>query len=315
MLVEITKLVAPFVPFLAESLWKHLVINGFNQAGQLRVPESVHLCDYPSAIQERLDQPLSQSMNVLREIASLGRAARAEAKLKVRQPLQRVEVILAEPSQTAWLQSHAKLLQEELNVREIEYTSDAREYVTYQVTPNFKRLGPKLGPLLPKVKQALSQADGSSLLNQIQSAGKITLTIDGAPVVLDNEDVQVRLQAKSGWAAAQGKGCVVVLNTEVTPELEREGWAKDLIRMIQNQRKTVGCRFTDRIAVRIGTDSKDLEKAIEENRETIMSETLAVELSVKQRDLPNATFIEIGTFEVQLVVENQTNDAVKQGGK
>ena len=281
-LLEVTKLVAPFVPFLAETLWQQLAVFGFGESsGNAKVnnwvPESVHLCDYPLADERRIDAKLSQNMNLLREIASLGRAARAEAKLKVRQPLKCIEVILADNEPRSWLQSHENLLREELNVGRIEYASDARQYVEYQVTPNFKRLGPKLGSRLPKVKQLLAGADGGDMLTQMQTTGQIVLSIDGDLVSLDQEDIQVRLQAKPGWAAAQGKGCVVVLNTEVTPKLEREGWARDLIRAIQSQRKELGFRFTDRIHVRLATDSVDMRRAVEENRDTVMTETLTTD--------------------------------------
>ncbi len=301
-LLEVTKLVAPFVPFVAERLWQDLAVSVFGAS----VPESVHLCDFPASRPDVQDQDLSVSMNLLRDIASLGRAARAEAKLKVRQPLQKVEVILVDQSRQKWLQSHDRLLREELNVREIEYTSNAQEYVTYQVTPNFKKLGPRLGPLLPKVKQVLTKADGGELLSQVQANGYVELVIDGQSVKLDGEDVQVRLQAKPGWAAAQGKGCVVVLNTEVTPELERDGWAKDLIRMIQNMRKESGCRFTERVQVGVVTASNDVRQAIEENRETIMSETLSSELGFDKRDGGAVTEGEIGPSQVTVYLKRES---------
>jgi isoleucyl-tRNA synthetase len=289
-LLDFTKLIAPFVPFMAETLWRELASTGFGTA----VPESVHLCDYPLPEPELLDPDLSRYMNLLREIASLGRAARADAKLKVRQPLEGVKVILSDASPLPWLESHARLLQEELNVRRIDYAQDAKEYVTYQVTPNFKRLGPRLGPLLPKVKQWLTKADGAQLLDQLQESGKIATVLDGQEVVLDGEDLQVRLQAKPGWAAAQGRGCVVVLDTRVTPELEREGWANDLIRLIQNQRKESGCRFTERIDLEILVDQSELQRAVEENRETIMRETLVRSLELKL-DGGNLNALELGT--------------------
>ena len=269
-LLEITKLVAPFVPFLAETLWQKLTAP---VAG--RVLQSVHLCDYPTANEARIDHALSIRMRLLREIASLGRAARAEAKLKVRQPLQKVEVVLADDSHTQWLQMHDALVREELNVKTVDYTTDARQYVQYNVQPNFKRLGPRVGRLMPQVKKALTGADGGQLLSQLQSAGKIVLAVDGQSIELDDQDIEVRLQAREGWTAAQGATCVVVLSTEVTEELKREGIVKDVIRLIQNRRKEMACNFTDRVDVGIVTGSEEIRQAIAEHRQLIAGETLA----------------------------------------
>jgi isoleucyl-tRNA synthetase len=146
------------------------------------------------------------------------------------------------------------------------------------VQPNFKRLGPRLGRLLPAAKRALAEADGGRLLAQLRHAGKVSLAIEGQTVELDPDDIQVRLQARPGWAAAQGPSCVVVLSTELTPELVREGLARDLVRLIQDRRKELNCEYTDRIEVGIETASADLTKAVDENAEYIKEETLAAAL-------------------------------------
>jgi isoleucyl-tRNA synthetase len=264
--------------------------------------ESVHLCDYPVPDARAVDESLSQQMRLLREIASLGRSARMEAKLKVRQPLQKVEVILAEPEYQPWLEAHDGLLRDELNVKGIEYTKDATKYITYLVQPNFKRLGPRVGKLMPAVKQAVAQANGASLLAELNTAGKVTLPVSGETIQLDNEDIQVRLQAKPGWAAAQGRQCVVVLSTELTPALLREGLAKDLVRLIQDRRKEIGCEYTDRIEVGVVTNSAELMQAIAENRDYIQESTLAVRL--ESSALADGTGIEreIGNLQFTLYV-------------
>ncbi len=269
-LLQVTKLVAPFVPFLAETLWLRLT-EPFGD----RVRPSVHLCDYPGVDPERIDRGLSGSMTLLREIASLGRAARAEAKLKVRLPLSKVEVVLADDAEIGWLKEHDELVREELNVKAVAYTTDGADYVQYSIVPNFKRLGPKVGKQVPAVKAALAAADGNVLLSELQSTGRVTLELPGGAIELDDQDVEIRLRAKEGWAAAQGSGCVVVLNTEVTDELRREGIAKDLIRTIQNARKEIGCEYTDRIGVAVVSDQADVVRAVEEHREMIAAETLA----------------------------------------
>ena len=192
-----------------------------------------------------------------------------------------MEVILADDQHRGWLQQHDALLRDELNVKTVEYTHDAEQYITYQVQPNFKRLGPRVGRRMPQVKQALNQAEGAGLLADLRTSGRIVLDVDGESIELDSEDIQVRLQAKPGWAADdQSEHCVVVLNTELTPELIREGLARDLVRLIQEQRKAMDCQYTDRIRVGVQTESEDLRAAIEENAESIRQETLAVELSL-----------------------------------
>jgi isoleucyl-tRNA synthetase len=274
-LVATTKLIAPFVPFVAETLWQNLAVTVF----QYQVPESVHLCDYPVASAEAVDETLSTRMNLVREIASLGRAARNEANLKVRQPLAKVEVVLADTSHQAWLAEHAELIADELNVKVVEFTTHGEEYISYSIVPNFKRLGPRLGKNMPAAKKLLSEADAGQLLADLKSAGTVKLKMpDGSSVELDNDDIEVRLEAKAGWAAAQGKGCVVVLATELTPELVAEGLARDVVRLIQDRRKEIACEYTDRIDVGLVAPSPELAAAIEHFRVYIAQETLATKI-------------------------------------
>jgi isoleucyl-tRNA synthetase len=273
-LVVTSKLIAPFTPFLAEALWGQLT------SGLAGVRQSVHLCDYPTGDFAVSDVLLNERMGLLRQIASLGRSARMDSKLKVRQPLSRVEVTLASDSHIDWLVSHDDIVREELNVKEIHYTSGSSPFVTYSVQPNFRNLGPRVGPLLPKLKAALGAASGAELMDQMSRNGKIVLAIDGKELQLDGQDIQVRLSAKEGWAAAQGKSCVVALNTELTPELIRDGIAKDAIRLIQDLRKRRQCNYTDRIAIKVFTKNSELAQALEANRQLIASETLASNLDV-----------------------------------
>lgn len=296
-LIGTTKLIAPFTPFMAESLWQNLA-GVFGD----RTEESVHLCDFPECDEAVVDAMLSERMKLLREIASLGRSARMDAKLKVRQPLSKVEVILADDTHQGWLEEHDALLCEELNVKLVEYTKDADHYISYHVQPNFKRLGPRVGKLMPKVKKALVDADGGVLLRELEEHGKIVLDIEGESVELDSEDVQVRLQAKEGWAAAQGHSCVVVLSTELTPELIREGLARDLVRLIQDRRKDLDCKYTDRIQVGIVTQSEEVQTAVEENVDYIKGETLADQLTCEPLDGIEGVLHTVAGSEVMIYV-------------
>ena len=131
---------------------------------------------------------------------------------------------------------------------------------------------------MPDLKQALTTTDAADLLAQLEAHGKIHLELAGDAVELDEEDIQVRLRAKAGWTAAQGKGCVVVLSTELTDELLREGVARDLVRLIQHRRKALDCEYTDRIVVAVVTESKELKQALSENANYIKGETLAIQI-------------------------------------
>ncbi len=303
-LVTTAKLIAPFTPFLAETLWRNL--TGMFQS---RATLSVHLCDYPVPDSRVTDSLLSQRMALLREIASLGRAARASAKLKVRQPLSRAEVVLADDRHLQWLQEHAPLLAIEINVKAVEFTTEGEEYIRYKVVPNFKRLGPKLGKNMPKVKQMLEQADGAELLRQLEQQGRVALDLPDGPVELSSEDIEVRLQAKEGWTAAQGEQTVVVLSVELTPELIQEGWVRDLVRQVQERRKAISCDYTDRIAVGLATDSEELRQAIRQHAEYLQGETLAESIQFDPLADTEPVQLEIGghplTLYVRRIVRSQ----------
>lgn len=292
-LLTTCKLIAPFTPFIAETIWQNLGAS---------IEQSVHLCDFPTGDATTVDETLSAQMKLLREIASLGLSARMANKLKVRQPLAKVEVILSDATHQKWLQAHDELLRDELNVKQIDYATSADQYITYLVQPNFKKLGPKIGKLLPGVKAALGKADGASMLAELTATGKVTLDIGGEKVELDNEDIQVRLQAKPGWAAAQGSGCVVVLATELTPELLAEGQARDVVRLIQDRRKEIGLDFTDRIEVGIVGTSAALQKAIADNLEYISGETLAVNIVFEAMSDVSGIELELGDEKLTLYV-------------
>jgi isoleucyl-tRNA synthetase len=280
-LLTLTKAIAPFVPFVAEEIWTNLasVFEG-------RSATSVHLTDYPVAVEALIDRDLSQRMEILREIASLGLRARTEAKLRVRQPLAKVEVVLNSPHHLEWLESHSPILKAELNVKAVHFTTSGQEYVDYEVIPNFPRLGPRYGKSLPQIKAFLAKGDGGAFLEQLQSQGVLSFQVGEQTVELTPDDIQVRLAAKPGWAAAQGRTCVVVLATELDEALLLEGQANDVVRLIQNRRKEMGLEYTDRIQVGLATDHEPLRQAIQAWRGHIADETLALE--VKDHELAQA---------------------------
>ncbi|MHB1037247.1 MAG: isoleucine--tRNA ligase [Pirellulales bacterium] len=301
-LITTTKLVAPFVPFLAEAMWQNLAVGVFGP----RAAESVHLCDYPTGQEGAIDQQLSQRMNLVREIVSQGRSARMGAKLKVRQPLARVEVVLADKSHQPWLEEHAALIAEELNVKEVDFAPRADQYITYTVLPDLKRLGPRLGKRLPALRKALAAADAAALLARLEIEGKAALELPDGPVELDSEDLQVRMQANPGWAAAQGPTAVVVLSTELTDDLLAEGWARDLIHAVQTRRKDLDCQYTDRIQLGVVTDDAKLRTALAGFAEYIKGETLATDLVDRPIPGAEAAELDLAGQKVQLYVKVAT---------
>lgn len=289
-LVTVTKLIAPFTPFIAETFWQNLagVFAG-------TAVESVHLCDYPAPITEQIDTKLSEQMQLLKTLASLGRNARMSAKLKVRQPLAEVVVLLTDTEHQAWLEEHDGLLRNELNVEKITYTSDD-QYIEYRVSPNFQRLGPRLGKHMPHVKKAIANMSGADLMQQLSEHQKVILEIGGETVELDNEDLQVTIQAREGWIAASehSLGCVVVLNAELTPELIRKGYARDLVRYVNDRRKALDCEYNDKIELAIENADQQVTLAVDENRDLVMQETQAVSLSMGVLDGVEGVDVKLG---------------------
>ena len=269
------KLAAPFVPFFAESLYDNLV----RTPGHPEARESVHLCDYPVVDERLIDRELCEQMTLVRQIVSLGRSARTAAKIKVRQPLPLVEIVLADDSRQSWLEDHTSLIVEELNVKKVEFAARAEQYVDYQIKPNFKVIGPKYGPLAPKIKESLFDLDPTDTYTTLVQSGKIELNAGGRQVVLTAEEVQVTLSAKEGWTATQGRDAVVILSTQLSDELLSEGRAREIVHHVQNARKELDLAYTDRITLRLDC-SQSLADDIRANQDYIQQETLTTESEI-----------------------------------
>jgi isoleucyl-tRNA synthetase len=265
---DLARLLAPLTPFLADTLYRRLVLPFQPDA----LP-SVHLVSYPKERKERQDEELRRSMGLARDLVTLGLRVRNENKLKVRQPLREAIVVLGGGEKLEF----ADMIREELNVKEVRTTDEPGKYVQFSVAPNFKALGPKLGKDLPHCKKALGEADGAVLHAALEEKGAITIDLPGGPVTLTRDEVQVRLAAREGYAAASERGRVVVLDTRVTDELKREGLAREVVSRLQGARKEMKLPYEARIEVTYEAPG-DLAKAIDEHRAWIMAETLAVKL-------------------------------------
>ncbi len=289
-LVTTSLLAAPFVPFITETLYQNLVRTRSDAAD---TPLSVHLCRYPAVDPTRIDATLSKEIDVVREIASLGHSVRVAEGLKVKQPLSSVEIVIAERAFCDSLRRHEGVIADELNVEAVEFTSNADEYVQYEVKPNFRSMGPKFGKRAPVIQKALrAHADPAGLWRSIQDDGKVMVVVDGGEVELTGEDVQVSLEAKDGWAAAQGKTAVVVLKTEITEELKRKGLSRELQRHVQTIRKEMDLAFEARIEVQVEAEDP-WPGLVDEFRDTLMRETLANRFEATAETDASAVTVEV----------------------
>jgi len=283
-LVTLSKLIAPFTPFVAETMYQNLVTRdggtkGQRDEGTESPPISVHLCDYPQTDESLIDEALGEEMDLVRQIVSLGRAARTTAKLKVRQPLAEAEIILAKPEHTAWLEAHSDLIADELNIKRVGFTTEADHYVTYQIKPEFKAIGPKYGKLAPKIAAALQKLDAAEARKTLSSTGELWVEVEGQRVHLTGHDVHVRLEARPGWAAAQGRAGVVVIKTELTPELRQEGLVRELIHHVQGLRKQQDLAYEARITLYIAGPEEFLA-VVRRFGDTVKHECLAEQLEL-----------------------------------
>jgi len=316
-LATLSKLIAPFTPFFAETMYQNLVRHEGTAArrhggtaarrheGEGKdslCPISVHLSDYPEADEALIDETLAQEMDLVRQVVSTGRAARTAARLKVRQPLAQVEVILAWKEYEQRLAAHTDLIAEELNVKKVEFTHEADHYVHYQIKPNFKALGPKFGKLAPKVGAALNKLDDPAAARKdLLSEGELSLTVDGQTLTLTKDEVSIRLEAKAGWSAAQSRAGVVVVSTELTPELREEGLMRELIHHVQGLRKQQDLPYEARVALHV-TGPDDFLDIVRRFTDTISAECLAERIEFTTPTAGDVLTAKIDHHQVKLAI-------------
>ena len=275
-LVTVTKLIAPFTPFIAESMYQNLV-----RTHDADAPLSVHLCDYPiteanqAEVDARIDAGLNDEVKLVRQLVSCGRAARSAAKLRVRQPLAAIELY---HRQAEIVMKYDEIIQDELNVKRIDFVDAGAidQYVHYEIKPDFKKIGPKHGPLAPKIKATLAKhpnVDG--IMKQLETDGSYTMDVGGQDVELTADELLVELHAKSGYAAERipGQG-ILVLDATITPELRDEGCARDLVNQVQQMRKKLDLRYEQRIDLAI-IGGEEVHRVVNAYAEYIRGETLA----------------------------------------
>ncbi len=273
-LTTCARLLAPFIPFIAEQLYQGLVRTCDPQA-----PESVHLASYPEFDPAIADDELEYAMDQVRRVVSLGHAARKERNLRVRQPLQRVTLIAGDPRVPQALQEHLGAILDELNVKELVWAEDEREYVSFEYKPDFKVLGPRFGKLSQTVANWIRD-NAEEITRQLEAhRGQAELNwveceLAGALQRIDESCFEVHLQEKEGTVAQRDGQLLLVLETLITPELRSEGLAREVVNRVQAQRKQLDLDYTTHIAVRY-TAPAELADAIAAYHEYIAHETLA----------------------------------------
>jgi isoleucyl-tRNA synthetase len=263
-------LLAPLCPFLTDELWTNLGGTG----------ESVHLADWPHADAAAIDRALDRDVDAARKVVTLGRAARTEAKIRVRQPLPRALVLLPGGAELS-----PELLTEvadELNVKRVEHIVDLTGLLEHRVAPNFRRLGPRLGARMPKVKDALAALDGASASQALERDGILRVDVDGESIELSPDDLEIRAVAHEELALVEEGGYAVALDTTVDEALRLEGVARELVRAINDLRKTLDLELSDRIRVVVGADGM-VADAARRHGDWIAGEVLATDWDVQSR--------------------------------
>ncbi len=239
-LVTVSKLAAPMIPFMSEQIYRNLVCSVDASA-----PESVHLCTYPEANPAWIDTKLEDDMEDLLKVVVMGRACRNAANLKNRQPLGKM-FIKANFTLSSFF---TDIIEEELNVKSVEFTDDVRAFTTYTFKPQLKTVGPKYGKLLGKIRPALAEVDGNAAMDELNAKGVLTLHIDGTEVLLETADLLIEMTQMPGYVTENAGDITVVLDSNLTEELIEEGYVRELISKIQTMRKEAGFEVTDHIAV------------------------------------------------------------------
>jgi isoleucyl-tRNA synthetase len=282
-LETLTRLMAPVVPFLTDYVWAVLRAPG--------AADSVHLASWPVAEAGLIDERLSEQMTLARRLVELGRSARAAAVVRVRQPLARA--LVGSPGFDDLPADLRAQVAEELNVREVDTIATVTEgLVDYSVKPSYKSLGGRFGSRTPAVAGAIEAADPAVLAAELGRGAKATVLVDGAPVSVGPDDVIVTQVPRSGWAVASGAGETVALEITITPELRREGLAREVVRLVQDARKSDGLDVTDRISLRWGTADPELAAALTDHAPMISAEVLAVDFGPRQGERPDPSAVE-----------------------
>ena len=267
-LVTISKVAAPMIPFMTEDIYQNLVRSIDKDA-----PESIHLCDFPVANKEWIDKDLEANMDHLLNVVVMGRACRNTANIKNRQPIAAMYV----KAPYGLSEYFTAIIADELNVKEVKFTDNIENFISYSFKPQLKTVGPKYGKLLNGIRKALSELDGNKAMAELRANGELKLDIDGNEVVLSEGDLLIETAQMEGYVTESDNDIAVVLDTNLTPELIEEGFVREIISKIQTMRKEAGFEVMDKIQVYV-KDNKVIEDIMKAHAEEIQAEVLAEKL-------------------------------------
>ena len=274
-LETVAKLLAPFTPFIADRIYMSL--NGITGR---EAWESVHLCELPSVDKGAIDKPLEHRMKKAQIVTSLVRTLREKASIKVRQPLKRIMLAVDDTADRMEYEKVRDIIVDEVNVQKVEYIEDESSVVSKRAKPDFKSLGPRYGKEVKRVAESIRMLTHKQI-SALETAGSLELEVEGKRYTITREDVVVSREDIEGWLVASddARSVMVALDTEITPELEMNGLARELVSRVQALRKDSGLEITDRIILQVAGSEKVI-RAVETNREYISQETLAVALDI-----------------------------------
>ena len=267
-LVTLAKISAPMIPFMAEDIYRNLVCSVDNSA-----PESVHLCDFPGYDESMIDVNLEEQMKKVLDIVVLGRSARNSANIKNRQPIGKMYV----KSETLD-EMFAEIIKDELNVKEIEFTENVRDFTSYSFKPQLKTLGRRFGKNIGAVKEILASLEGNDAMDMLNETGALTIIVDGVEEKLENEDLLIESAQKEGYESVSDKGITVVIDTNLTPELIKEGMLREIVSKVQTMRKEAGFEVMDRILLSV-SGNENISRILAENEDIVKEEVLAESIS------------------------------------
>ncbi len=271
-LVTVAKAAAPMIPFMTEDIYQNLVRSIDKNA-----PESVHLCDFPAVDEAQIDKQLEADMDEVLNVVVLGRAARNTANLKNRQPIGKMYVKAEEKPG----QFYVEIIEDELNVKSVEFVDDARSFTSYSFKPQLKTVGPKYGKQLGSIRKALSEIDGNAAMDTLKAEGALKFDFGGQEVILTEEDLLIDMAQTEGYVSESDKNIIVALDTNLTPELVEEGFVREVISKIQTMRKEAGFEVTDHINIYQDANDKIAEILVK-HADAIKSEVLAENIAVGQ---------------------------------
>ncbi|MDD5967944.1 isoleucine--tRNA ligase [Anaerostipes sp. 992a] len=263
-LVTVCKAAAPMIPFMTEEIYQNLVRSIDSQA-----PESIHLCDFPAVDESMIDAELEANMEMVLKVVVLGRACRNASNIKNRQPIGKMYV----KADSELSQFYKEIIEDELNVKEVEFKDDVSAFTTYEFKPQLRTVGPKYGKKLNGIRKYLSEIDGNAAKAELDANGKIVFEVDGDTIELLEEDLLIQMIKMEGYVTEQDKNVTVVLDTNLTAELIEEGFVREIISKIQTMRKEAGFEVTDKIVIS-AENSVKIAEIIDKNRQMIQNDVL-----------------------------------------